>query len=153
MIIYLKSKTKEQFQRRFSEVIQESKKHDMTFLGFSTTGSLEGSINGDAFTLVRTAGFISTLPQRHFWGTLSYDDGRLTAKGNFRFSKVFYIILAIIGICAFLFLLLSHEGILTIQGIIKALLISASIPIAILGFCLLASLPFEKEAIRVLESV
>ena len=152
-VINLKSKTKEQFHRSFSEVIQKSEKHDRILFGFLIMGSLVGSINGDDFTLVRKAGFFSTLPQRHFEGTLSYENERLAVKGSFRFSIVFYIILAIIVTCVFLFLLLSNEGILTIEEIIKALFLSVAIPVVILGGCLLASLPFEKETIRVLKSI
>ena len=153
MRIRLKSKTKEQFSRRFVDAIKVSEKHEITFLNVSASGAFSGSINGDSFTLVRTTGFFSTLPQRHFEGTLLYENEELIAEGRFCFSKTVYIVLATIGVCCFLFLVLSAVGALSFVEVIKAFLISAAVPTLFFGACLLTSRFFEKEAVHLLENL
>lgn len=153
MIIDVRSKTKAQFRNKFEEMIKESSKHDMTILGFSALGSFVGEIDGDHFTVVRTAGLFSNMPQRHFYGDLFDDNDGIVVKGDFRFSKVFYQLLAGAAIVIFLFLLLTCEGGITVGGVLKGILISAAIPAVPYLACLLTSLFFEKETIRALEEL
>ena len=153
MVIFVKSTTKEQFQREFFEAIKMSEKNDWKLLGMPVAGHFFGSVNGDNFTLGRTNSIFSNLPQRLFFGNLSYKNNQLVVEGEFRFSRLYYYALSILGIICLLSLFLTAKETFMFGETIKRFLLLFAVPASFWGACILSSLFQEKETIKLLENL